>query len=136
MPLHLGDTAPNFTEESTEGKIDFYQWMEDYWAILFSDPADFTSVCTTELGTTANLKKEFEKRRTKVLVVSVDPVSSHKSWIKDINETQHTIVNSPILGDADKKASKLYDLIYPKASDTPTARSVYVIDPQKKFVSS
>jgi alkyl hydroperoxide reductase subunit AhpC len=132
MALQLGDNAPDFTQESTEGPINFHQWLGDKWAVLFSHPADFTPVCTTELGMTAKLKSEFEKRNAKVIGVSVDPVDSHKKWVGDITETQGTAVNFPILGDADRKVSMLYDMIHPNASATVTVRSVFIIDPNKK----
>jgi len=131
--LRLGDTAPDFTQDSSEGPISFHQWLGDSWGILFSHPADFTPVCTTELGATAKLADEFKKRNVKAIALSVDPVESHKSWISDINETQSTTVNFPILADADKKVSNLYDLIHPNASTTATVRSVFVIDPNKKI---
>ncbi len=131
--LRLGDTAPDFTQESSVGPISFHQWLGDSWGILFSHPADFTPVCTTELGATAKLAEEFKKRNVKAIALSVDPVESHKSWINDINETQSTTVNFPILADADKKVSNLYDLIHPNASTTATVRSVFVIDPNKKI---
>jgi alkyl hydroperoxide reductase subunit AhpC len=130
--LRLGDTAPDFTQESNEGPISFYQWAGDSWVVLFSHPKDFTPVCTTELGYTAKLKSEFAKRNAKVLALSVDPVDSHKGWINDINETQNTTVNFPILADADRKVSSLYDMIHPNASDSFTVRSVFIIDPKKK----
>jgi len=130
--LRLGDIAPDFTQDSNEGPITFYQWAGDSWVVLFSHPKDFTPVCTTELGYTAKLKSEFAKRNTKVLALSVDPVDSHKGWINDINETQNTSVNFPILADADRKVSTLYDMIHPNASDSFTVRSVFVIDPKKK----
>jgi alkyl hydroperoxide reductase subunit AhpC len=131
--LRLGDIAPDFTQESSIGSISFHQWLGDSWGILFSHPSDFTPVCTTELGATAKLADEFKKRNVKAIALSVDPVDSHLSWIKDINETQSTIVNFPILADADKKVSNLYDLIHPNASTTATVRSVFVIDPNKKI---
>ena len=132
MTLRLGDTAPNFQADTTQGPIDFYQWKGDSWAILFSHPKDFTPVCTTELGYTAKLKPEFERRGVKVLGLSVDPVESHHRWEKDIEETQGTAVNFPVIGDADRKVSELYGLIHPNASDTLTVRSVYVIGPDNK----
>ena len=132
MSLRLGDIAPNFTAETTEGTINFYEWLGDKWGVLFSHPADFTPVCTTELGLTAKLKDEFEKRNTKVLAVSVDPLDSHKKWINDINETQHCNVNFPIIADADKTVANLYDMIHPNANETFTVRSVFVIGPDKK----
>lgn len=131
--LKLGDTAPDFTQDSSIGPISFHEWLGDSWGILFSHPADYTPVCTTELGATAKLADEFKKRNVKVLALSVDPVTSHYGWIKDINETQGTTVNFPILADADRKVSTLYDLIHPNASATATVRSVFVIDPHKKI---
>lgn len=129
--LKLGDKAPNFDAETSEGKINFYDYLGDSWGILFSHPADYTPVCTTELGTVAKYKDEFEKRNVKVLALSVDGLESHKGWIKDINETQHTHVNFPIIADEDRKVSNLYGMIHPKADDTLTVRSVYVIGPDK-----
>ena len=131
MSLRLGDTAPDFTQESSEGPISFHKWLGDSWGVLFSHPADFTPVCTTELGLTAKLKDEFAKRNVKVIALSVDPVESHKKWINDINETQNTTVNFPIIADADRKVSTLYDMIHPNASATATVRSLFVIDPKK-----
>jgi alkyl hydroperoxide reductase subunit AhpC len=131
MSLRLGDTAPDFTQESSEGPISFHKWLGDSWGVLFSHPADFTPVCTTELGLTAKLKDEFAKRNVKVIALSVDPVDSHKKWINDINETQNTKVNFPIIADADRKVSTLYDMIHPNASATATVRSLFVIDPKK-----
>ncbi|HEY3432625.1 MAG TPA: peroxiredoxin [Rhodocyclaceae bacterium] len=133
MTLRLGDVAPDFVQESSAGPIKFHEYLGDSWGILFSHPADYTPVCTTELGATAKLKDEFAKRNVKVIALSVDPVESHKGWISDINETQNTTVNFPILADADRKVSTLYDLIHPNASTTATVRSVFVIDPQKKI---
>ncbi|MGD0288398.1 MAG: peroxiredoxin [Candidatus Binataceae bacterium] len=132
MAIHLGSTAPDFTQESTEGTIKFHEWIGDKWVVLFSHPKDFTPVCTTELGLVAKLKPEFDKRNVKCIAVSVDDVKSHKGWVGDIEETQHTKLNFPILGDADKKVSTLYDMIHPDLSDTTTVRSVFVIDPKKK----
>jgi thioredoxin-dependent peroxiredoxin len=132
MAVHLGSTAPDFTQESTEGTIRFHEWIGDKWAILFSHPKDFTPVCTTELGLVAKLKPELDKRNAKAIAVSVDDVKSHNGWVKDIEETQGTKLNFPILGDADKKVSTLYDMIHPDLSDTTTVRSVFVIDPKKK----
>ena len=132
MAVQLGDTAPDFTQESTEGTIKFHEWLGDKWGVLFSHPKDFTPVCTTELGAVAKIKPEFEKRNTKIIAVSVDPVDSHKKWIGDIEETQHVKMNFPILGDADRKVSNLYGMIHPNANDTLTVRSVFVIDPKKK----
>jgi alkyl hydroperoxide reductase subunit AhpC len=131
MSLRLGDTAPDFTQESSEGPISFHKWLGDSWGVLFSHPADFTPVCTTELGLTAKLKDEFAKRNVKVIALSVDPVESHRKWINDINETQNTKVNFPIIADADRKVSTLYDMIHPNASATATVRSLFVIDPKK-----
>lgn len=130
--LRLGDTAPDFTQQSSLGEIHFHQWLGDSWGVLFAHPADFTPVCTTELGLTAKLKDEFAKRNVKVIALSVDPVDSHKEWIGDINRTQNTVVNFPIIADADRKVSELYDLIHPNASTTATVRSLFVIDPAKK----
>ncbi|MGY1487791.1 peroxiredoxin [Methylobacillus pratensis] len=131
--LRLGDTAPDFTQDSSIGTISFHEWLGDSWAILFSHPADYTPVCTTELGATAKLAEEFKKRKVKPIALSVDPVDSHKGWITDINETQDTEVNFPIIADADRKVSELYDLIHPNASTTATVRSVFIIDPNKKI---
>jgi len=133
MALHIGSVAPDFTQESTEGPIKFHDWIGDKWAILFSHPKDFTPVCTTELGTVAKLKPEFDKRNIKAIGVSVDDVDSHRKWISDIEETQNTKLNFPILGDADKKVAKLYDMIHPEWNDTLTVRSVFVIDNNKKI---
>ena len=130
--IRLGDTAPNFTAMSTEGIINFHEWLGDSWGILFSHPADYTPVCTTELGTVAKYKPEFDKRNVKVVALSVDGVDSHHGWVKDINETQHTTVNFPIIADDDKKVSELYDMIHPNASDKFTVRSVFVIGDDKK----
>jgi thioredoxin-dependent peroxiredoxin len=132
MAIHLGSEAPDFTQESTEGTIKFHEWIGDKWVVLFSHPKDFTPVCTTELGLVAKLKPEFDKRNVKTIAVSVDDVASHKGWAGDIEETQHAKLNFPILGDADKKVSTLYDMIHPDLSDTTTVRSVFVIDPKKK----
>ena len=132
MTLRLGDTAPDFEQDSSLGKIKFYDWIGDSWGVLFSHPADFTPVCTTELGLTAKLKPEFEKRGVKVIALSVDPADKHQEWIKDINETQNTVVGFPIIADADRKVSELYDLIHPNASATATVRSLFIIDPAKK----
>jgi len=132
MSLKLGDIAPDFEQDSSEGRIKFHEWLGDKWGVLFSHPADFTPVCTTELGFTAKLKDEFDKRNVKALALSVDSAESHVKWIDDINTTQNTIVNFPILADADRKVSDLYDLIHPNASETLTVRSLFVIDPNKK----
>ncbi|MGH8858673.1 MAG: peroxiredoxin [Polaromonas sp.] len=130
----LGDTAPDFTQDSTAGKISFHQWAGDSWVVLFSHPADFTPVCTTELGKTAALGSEFAKRNVKPIAISVDPPESHGKWVGDINETQNTTVNFPILADADRKVADLYDMIHPNAlstGSTATVRSVFIIDPKK-----
>ncbi len=129
--LRLGDTAPDFTQQSSTGPIRFHEWAGDSWVILFSHPADFTPVCTTELGRTAALSGEFAKRGVKPIAISVDPVDKHQLWIADINDTQNTTVDFPILADADRKVSELYDLIHPNASATATVRSVFFIDPKK-----
>ena len=131
--LRLGDTAPDFTQDSTEGPIQFHKWLGDSWGVLFSHPKDFTPVCTTELGYTAKLKDEFAKRNVKVLAVSVDAVREHKAWVGDIEETQNCKVNFPILADPDRKVADLYDMIHPNANDTLTVRSVFIIDPKKKI---
>ena len=132
MSLNLGSTAPDFVQESTEGKINFHEWLGDSWGILFSHPADFTPVCTTELGAASKLKSEFEKRNVKIIALSVDSLDSHKKWIEDINQTQDTTVNFPLIADADKKVATLYGMLHPEASETVTVRSVFVIDPAKK----
>lgn len=132
MAIRLGDIAPDFTAETTEGTINFHEWLGDDWGLLFSHPADYTPVCTTELGRTAQLKSEFEKRGVKAIAVSVDGLESHKGWINDINETQNTSVNFPIIADEDKNVATLYDMIHPNANDTLTVRSVFVIGPDKK----
>lgn len=131
--LRLGDEAPNFTAQTTEGEINFHQWLGDSWGVLFSHPADYTPVCTTELGTVAKYKKEFDKRNVKVVALSVDGLESHNDWINDINETQDTNVNFPIIADEDRNVSTLYDMIHPNADDKATVRSVFVIDPDKKI---
>ncbi len=130
--IRLGDEAPNFTASSTEGEINFHEWLGEGWGILFSHPADYTPVCTTELGTVANYKSEFDKRNVKVTALSVDGLDSHNGWIKDINETQNTTVNFPIIADEDSKVANLYDMIHPNADDKLTVRSVFVIGPDKK----
>jgi len=132
MPIRLGDTAPNFTADTTEGKVDFYKWKGDSWAVLFSHPKDFTPVCTTELGRVASLKREFEKRSVKVMGLSVDPLESHKGWMKDIQDVTGHAVNFPMIADADRKVSDLYDMIHPNANDTLTVRSVFVVSPDNK----
>jgi len=131
--LRLGDIAPDFKAETTEGPINFHEWLGSGWGILFSHPADFTPVCTTELGATAKLKGEFEKRNVKVVALSVDPLDSHHTWIKDINETQHTNVNFPIIADGDRKVAELYDMIHPNANEKLTVRSVFIVGPDKKI---
>ncbi|MBX2845251.1 MAG: peroxiredoxin [Saprospiraceae bacterium] len=133
MGLRLGDEAPNFQAETTQGNIDFHQWMGDKWAILYSHPADFTPVCTTEIGRTANLKTEFEQRGVKPIVVSVDGVEDHKKWIVDVNETQHADVQFPIIADPNRNVATLYDMIHPNADATATVRSVFIIDANKKI---
>ncbi|WP_159023171.1 peroxiredoxin [Formosa sp. L2A11] len=130
--IRLGDEAPNFTAISTEGDINFHEWLGNSWGILFSHPADYTPVCTTELGTVAKYKDEFDKRNVKVVALSVDGLESHKGWINDINETQNTTVNFPIIADEDRKVSELYDMIHPNENNKLTVRSVFVIDPDKK----
>lgn len=132
MSIKLGDTAPDFNAESSLGNLNFYEFLGDSWGILFSHPADYTPVCTTELGKTSELKPEFDKRNTKVLALSVDGIDNHKGWISDINETQNTEVEFPIIADQDKKVSELYDFIHPNASATLTVRSLLIIDPNKK----
>jgi len=133
MSLQLGDTAPDFTAETTEGKINFYEFLGDNWGVLFSHPADYTPVCTTELGKTAALKQEFEKRGVKVLAVSVDPLDKHLGWRNDINETQNVTVEFPIIADEDRTVANLYSMIHPNASATATVRSLFIIGPDKKI---
>ena len=133
MGLRIGDIAPDFEQESSEGRIRFHEWAGNDWVVFFSHPADFTPVCTTELGATANLASEFAKRGAKPIAISVDPVDSHKGWINDINETQNTTVNFPILADEDRSVSELYDMIHPNEDDSSTVRSVFIIDPNKKI---
>lgn len=133
MSLQLGDTAPDFTQDSTEGSLQFHQFIEGKWAVLFSHPKDFTPVCTTELGEVARLKPEFEKRNVVVLGLSVDPVDDHRKWAADIEETQGHALNFPLIADADRKVASLYGMIHPNANDTLTVRSVFVIDPAKKI---
>lgn len=132
MSIRLGDTAPDFEQDSSLGKIKFHNWAGDSWVVLFSHPADFTPICTTELGLTAKLKPEFDKRNVKAIALSVDSAESHLGWIKDINETQKTVVGFPIIADQDHKVSELYDMIHPGQSNTVTVRSVFIIDPSKK----
>jgi len=133
MALHIGSIAPDFEQDSSEGTIKFHDFLGDKWGVLFSHPADFTPVCTTELGRDAKRKAEFDKRNVKPIALSVDPLASHKGWIGDIEETQSTKMNFPILADGDRKVSKLYDMIHPEANDTQTVRSVFIIDPKKKI---
>ncbi|WKN42037.1 peroxiredoxin [Tunicatimonas pelagia] len=133
MDLRLGDTAPNFQAQTSQGEIDFYDYLGDGWGVLFSHPADYTPVCTTELGRTAQLKDEFAQRNTKVLAISVDGLDSHEGWINDINETQNTTVNFPLIADPDRKIANLYGMIHPNASDNLTVRSVFIISPDKKI---
>jgi alkyl hydroperoxide reductase subunit AhpC len=132
MALRLGDLAPNFTASTTEGEIDFHQWLGDSWGVLFSHPADYTPVCTTELGAVAKIKDEFQKRGVKVIAVSVDPIDSHHGWIKDINETQACTMNFPVIADDKRQVATAYDMIHPNADDKATVRSVFVIGPDKK----
>lgn len=132
MAIRLGDEAPNFTADTTEGTINFHEWLGDGWGILFSHPKDYTPVCTTELGTVAKLQDEFAKRKTKTIAVSVDDLDSHNGWISDINETQNTTMNYPIIADPDRKVADLYDMIHPNADNTLTVRSVFIIGPDKK----
>jgi alkyl hydroperoxide reductase subunit AhpC len=132
MTLRLGDIAPDFNAETTEGPIQFHNWLGDSWGILFSHPKDYTPVCTTEQGTVARIKPEFDKRNVKVVALSIDPLESHKGWIQDINETQNTEVNYPVIADHDKKISEQYGMIHPNANDSQTVRSVYIIGPDKK----
>jgi alkyl hydroperoxide reductase subunit AhpC len=133
MVLQLGDVVPDFKQQSSEGEISFYDWAGDSWVVLFSHPADYTPVCTTELGEVSRLKPEFDKRNAKVIALSVDDAESHKGWIGDINEIQNTTVNYPILADDDKKVSDLYGMIHPNANAKLTVRTVFVIDPQRKL---
>ena len=133
MSIQLGDDAPDFTVETTDGKINLYEYLGDGWGVLFSHPKDFTPVCTTELGTVAKLKGEFEKRNAKVIAVSVDPLDSHRGWVGDIEETQGTKVNFPIIADPDHTVADLYGMIHPNASDTTTVRSVFIIDNNRKI---
>ncbi|MHA7833077.1 MAG: peroxiredoxin [Algiphilus sp.] len=133
MALRLGDPAPDFEADTTEGRIRFHDWLGDAWGVLFSHPADYTPVCTTELGETAKLKQEFDKRNTKVIAVSVDSVEDHKGWSKDIEETQSCTVNFPIIADEDREVSQRYDMLHPGEGDASTVRSVFLIDPSKKI---
>ena len=133
MALQLGDEAPDFTAETTDGTISFHEYLGDGWGVLFSHPKDFTPVCTTELGTVAKLKADFDKRNAKVIAISVDPIDSHKGWVPDINETQGTEVNFPIIADPERKVADLYGMIHPNAADTVTVRSVFIVGPDKKI---
>lgn len=133
MAIRLGDLAPNFTAQTTEGEIDFHQWLGNGWGVLFSHPRDYTPVCTTELGTVSKIKAEFDKRNAKVIAISVDPLKDHHGWICDINETQNTKMNFPIIADPERKIAGLYDMIHPNADDTATVRSVFIIGPDKKI---
>jgi len=133
MSLQLGDVVPDFTQDSSEGTLSFHEWAGDSWVVLFSHPADYTPVCTTELGTVANLKPEFDKRNVKVLALSVDNADSHRGWISDINETQNTTVNYPIVADPDRTVADLYGMIHPNSLNNLTVRSVFIIDPNKKL---
>ena len=133
MTLKLGDIAPNFTAQTTQGEINFHEWAETNWIVFFSHPADFTPVCTTELGSVAKLSNEFANRNAKTIAISLDTIASHHAWIEDINETQKTSVNFPIIADPDRKIAELYDLIHPKSLDNLTVRSVFIIDPTKKI---
>jgi alkyl hydroperoxide reductase subunit AhpC len=130
--LRLGDIAPDFTADSTEGPIHFHQWLGNGWGVLFSHPADFTPVCTTELGATAKLKQEFARRNVKVAALSVDPIASHRDWVRDIEETQHCTVDFPVIADPDRKVALAYDMIHPNASEKATVRSLFIIGPDKK----
>jgi len=132
MAIRLGDTAPDFTAQTTEGEVNFHQWLGNGWGVLFSHPADFTPVCTTELGAVAKIKSDFARRNVKVIAVSVDPLDSHQKWIKDINETQACTMNFPIIADSDRKVAMAYDMIHPNADDKATVRSVFIIGPDKK----
>jgi alkyl hydroperoxide reductase subunit AhpC len=133
MALQLGDEAPDFTADTSEGTVSFHEWLGDSWGVLFSHPKDFTPVCTTELGAVAKLKAEFDKRNAKVIAISVDTVESHRGWIPDINETQGTTVNFPIIADPDRKVANLYGMIHPNAGDSVTVRSVFIVGPDKKI---
>lgn len=133
MSIRLGDDAPDFSAETTEGNINFHEWLGDSWGVLFSHPKDYTPVCTTELGMAARLKPKFDERNVKIIGLSVDPLDSHSGWAKDIEETQGIALNFPVIADADRKISNLYDMIHPNASETFTVRSVYVIGPDKKI---
>ncbi|NMM50118.1 peroxiredoxin [Marinigracilibium pacificum] len=131
--LRLGDLAPDFTAQTTEGQISFHEWLGDSWGVFFSHPADFTPVCTTELGTVARYRNEFDKRNVKTIALSVDPLDQHKEWIKDINEVNNTTVDYPIIADEDRKVAELYDMIHPNSTENATVRSVFIIGPDKKI---
>src|SRR5215831_2474843 len=133
MAIRLGDIAPDFTAQTTEGEVNFHQWLGNGWGVLFSHPADFTPVCTTELGTVAKIKNEFEKRNVKVVAVSVDPLKSHQDWVKDIDETQRCTMNFPIIADEKRQVATAYDMIHPNVDDKATVRSVFIIGPDKKI---
>lgn len=133
MSLRLGDAAPNFKAQTTDGDIDLYEYLGDSWGVLYSHPADFTPVCTTELGRTAALKAEFDKRNVKVIALSIDPLPSHKEWVKDIEETQNVTLNFPIIADENRSIAEAYDMIHPNATEKATVRSVFIIDPNKKI---
>jgi len=133
MSLQLGDDAPDFTAETTEDKINFHEWLGGSWCIFFSHPADYTPVCTTELGQAARMKAEFDKRNVKMIAISVDPLDKHRGWVNDINETQNCVVNYPLIADPDRKIAQLYGMIHPNASETATVRSVFIIGPDKKI---
>jgi len=133
MSLHIGDIAPDFTQDSSEGQVKFHEYLGNSWGVLFSHPKDFTPVCTTELGYVSKIKPEFEKRGVRVIGLSVDPTESHKDWIKDIDETQETTMNYPVIADHDRKVASLYDMVHPNADNTQTVRSVFVVDPKKKI---
>lgn len=133
MSLKLGDVAPDFTTTTTEGSINFHEWLGNSWGVLFSHPADYTPVCTTELGAVAKIKTEFEKRNVKVIAVSVDPLDSHRGWIKDINETQHCSMNFPVIADEDRQVASAYDMIHPNVDDKATVRSVFILGPDKRI---
>lgn len=133
MALRLGDIAPDFTAITTEGRISFHEWLGNSWGVFFSHPKDYTPVCTTELGTAAKIKQQFDKRNVKIIALSVDPLSDHETWVHDINETQNTEVNFPLIADPDRRIAVLYDMIHPNASENATVRSVFVIGPDKKI---
>lgn len=132
MAIKLGEVAPNFTASTTEGTLNFHEWLGDSWGLLFSHPADFTPVCTTELGRVAQLKGEFDKRNVKTIAISVDPIDDHNEWVKDINETQNTVVNYPMIADPDRKVAEMYDMIHPEQDEKASVRTVFVVGPDKK----